>query len=284
MRRLATWLALGLGMTAATAAAAHTPYLAPTTFAPSRDYVTVEAALAETGFFIPDFPIRGAGDYLVIGPDGVSAKATSVTALKEFVAVEAALPAPGTYRITTGDRGGRSGKWAKVEGRWRAVRPAGAPARAARPGDDEAPADGPIDEDRLPAGAEVVTAQSFIKAETYVSRGSPTRGPLKPVGQGLEIAPETHPNEIYAGEAFKFALMNDGQPAAGASFIVSRAGDLYAEKKYAHEGKTGADGKAAVTFAEPGVYVLETRYPGRVEGAAPPARATTYTLTFEVTR
>jgi uncharacterized GH25 family protein len=129
----------------------------------------------------------------------------------------------------------------------------------------------------------VITTQGFLKSETYVSRGSPSKGALKPSGQGLELSPETHPNEIFAGEAFKFALLNDGKPAE-AAFIIAKAGDAYADKKYAYSGKTGPDGKAAVTFADPGVYVLQIQYPGRVEGAAPAARSTSYTLTFEVTR
>src|SRR5690242_3331446 len=87
------------GLLMAQAAAAHTPYLRPTTFAPDRPFVTIEAALAEV-FFVPDFPIRSAGDYLVIGPDGAAAKVDSIMTLKAFAAFDAALPAEGTYRIT----------------------------------------------------------------------------------------------------------------------------------------------------------------------------------------
>ena len=49
--------------------------------------------------------------------------------------------------------------------------------------------------------------------------------------------------------------------------------------------KTGAEGAGAVTFAQPGAYVLEVHYPIRAEGASEPvARSSVYTLTFEVTR
>jgi uncharacterized GH25 family protein len=273
MRRLIL-TAIGSSMALSTAALAHTPYVAPVNFAPDRDHVTLEAALAETNYFVPDFPIRGA-EFTVIGPAGETAKAKS-TELRELAVVEAALPQQGTYRITTGDRPGRRGKWAKVGGKWLVV-------RNGPVSDDDAGATA-IEEAKLPAGAEVMNTQSFIKAETYVTRGKPTAGPLKPTGQGLELVPETHPSEIYAKQPFKFVLMNDGKPASGAAFSVARANDLYADKRFALEGKSGADGKAQAVFDQPGVYVLEVHYPERAEGSPTPvARSAIYSLSFEVT-
>ncbi len=266
-------------------ATAHTPYLKPTTFAPDRAFVTVEAALSEGNFFVPDFPIRGPGDFWATGSNGAPVKAETVTPLKEFVAVEIALPADGTYRISTGERPGRAAKWAKVGGAWQMVRPAGAaggPPRAepARPGGPRV-----VEESAVPAGAETMTAQTYLRADTYVTRGAPTRGALKPTGQGVEVEPITHPNEIFAGEAFRFRVLNDGKPLPGVAFSIARAGDAYSEKRYAYDGKSDAAGAASVTFAQPGAYVLEAHYPIRAEGAAEPvARSTVYSLTFEVTR
>src|SRR3546814_2720569 len=63
-----------------------------------------------------------------------------------FVAVEAPLPADGTYRITTGERSGRSVKMAKIDGSWLAVRQprpgqprSGQAPRPARQGEDGRP-------------------------------------------------------------------------------------------------------------------------------------------------
>lgn len=275
--------ALG-GLFVAQAAWAHTPYLRPTTFAPDRPFVTVEAGLAEI-FFVPDFPIRSAGDYLVIGPDGAQTRIDGVATLKAFAAFDAALPADGTYRITTGERPGRTSKWARIGGAWKIVRPAGA-ARPAGPRPAEAEgASRFVEESAIPAGAQTMTSQSTSRAETYVTRGAPTRPALKPTGQGLELEPLTHPNEVFAGEAFKFRLLMDGKPLPGASFTVARGGDLYAESRFSAAGATDAAGAGAVTLAQPGVYVLEADYPARKEGAAEPvARSAQYVLTFEVTR
>lgn len=265
--------ALG-GMLVAQAAAAHTPYLRPTTFAPERPYVTVEAALGEI-FFVADFPIRTAGDYFVIGPDGAAAKVDSVTTLKAFAAFDADLPAEGTYRITTGERLGRTSKWVKIDGAWKLVRPANVGGGASRF----------VAESAIPPGAETMTGQSFQRVETYVTRGAPTKAALKPTGQGFELEPVTHPNEAFAGEPFKFRLLMDGKPVPGATFNVQRGGDAYVESRFSFSGATDAAGAGMLTLAQPGVYVLEADYPARAEGAASPvAKSFQYVLTFEVTR
>lgn len=272
---------------AAAPARAHTPYVVPVTFAPERDWVGVQGGMSEEAAFVPDFAIRGAGDWVVTGPDGVQTKAAPTT-LKSANMLDAALPSEGTYRISTGERPGRAGKAARIDGVWRAVRPApaaGAPAAAARPMEGEAEGGaGPINAADLPAGAEIIDTQGYLIAETYVSRGAPTPGALKASGKGLELEPVTHPNEIYLDDGFSFRMLVDGKPAAGLRFTVYRGGESYEGERTAIEGATDADGKATVSFRKPGVYMLETRYPGSpAAGGAPAARTWLYTLSFEVT-
>ena len=282
MRGAAGFAALIGGLALAGGALAHTPYLKPTTFAPDRPFVTVEAALAETAFFVPDFPIRGQGDYWATGENGQPVKVTAVTTLKEFAAVEVDLPADGTYRISTGERTGRSSKWAKIDGTWKVIRPANAPAPR---GGGEGPGGGrSVAEADVPAGAETMTSTSFMRADTYVTKGAPSKGALKPTGKGLEVEAVTHPNEAFAGEAFKFRMLFDGKPLAH-DFAIARGGDAYVEKRFSYSGKTDATGTASVTFKDPGAYVLEVHYPARAEGNPNPIeRSAIYTLTFEVTR
>lgn len=284
MRRAAGWAALVVVMAATQTAAGHMPYLEPKTFGPRRDVVTVEAAMAEEAtLFAPDFTIRGTGDFTVTDPSGAIRKIEGVTTLKELAIFEAPTPSEGTYRITSGERAGRSGKLAKIDGIWRNVRPAGGPPR---PEGAAPPANGPIEEDEVPAGAEVMTTQSYLKADVYVTRGAPNVTALKPTGQGLEIAPVTHPNEAFAGEAFKFRLLVDGRPLANAPFTISKAREGYEPQRFTTGGAAGADGAAQVTLAKPGIYVIQVQDPVRVEGQppVPAARSLTTTLTFEVTR
>lgn len=285
MRRLIGFAAgltvLALG---SAASAGHMAYLAPPTFAPHRDMVTVQAAMSEEAhMFVPDFPIRGAGNFTVTGPDGVPAKVGSVTELKEMALVEAPLPGEGTYRISTGERAGRSARWAKIDGVWRMVRGAGGPPRPTPPPGEPARADGPIDEAAVPTGAEALTSVGTLRADLYVTRGAPKTFP-KPVGQGLEIAPISHPNDLYAGDSFRFQVLNDGQPVAGAQLTIVRAGDAYAARHFTWSGATKGGAVEAVTFDQPGIYVVQAQYPPRVEGGAPSSKSMIATLTFEVSR
>lgn len=294
MRRITTFLTTAAAaVVLAGAASAHSPYIAPTTFAPDREFVSVSTAMTEGNFFVPDFPIRGAGDYVAVSPAGEVVDLGAGVTFKELSVVDVPLPQEGTWRIGTGERPGRVAKWARIDGQWRMVRPAGQPAPPPRPpeparkpgamSDEAPPRVAPVEAADVPAGTEVIESRSFLKAETYVTRGAPSKGALKPVGKGFELIPETHPNEIYAGEAFKFALTQDGRPAP-AHYAVARAGDNYAEKRFSLTGAADAAGKAAITFDQPGVYVLEIHYPERGEGAPPLASSTVYSLTFEVTR
>jgi hypothetical protein len=242
-------------------ALAHTPYLVPTTFAPDRDYVTLQGGLSETDVFVPDFPIRGGGDFWATGPSGEAVKIGPGLNMKEWNVIEAPLPQEGTWKISTGERAGRTFRYARAGDEWKVVE-----ASAAAP------------------GGEVVENVRYVIAETYVTRGAPSKGALKATGKGFELVPATHPNEIFAGDEFKFTLTFDGKPVAGAAFEIARAGDAYAEKRYGHSGKTDASGQASVRFAEPGAYLLETSYGMPQPGVKPNARSLTYGLSFEVTR
>ena len=46
----------------------------------------------------------------------------------------------------------------------------------------------------------VFTSTGASRNETFITRGSPTTGALKPTGVGLELQPVTHPNDLVAGD------------------------------------------------------------------------------------
>ena len=296
---LLTATAVGLAMAAiGPAADAHSPYLQPTQFAPTRGYVAVLAALTDEVYFVPDFALRGEGFFLV-DPEGRRSEIKNVAPMKSFVAAEADLPADGTYRITTGERAGRSAKFARIDGRWLAVRQprpgqqgqqqaqrAGQMERGGQQGAPAAGGDRPraIDEADLPAGAETAEMQAVVVAETYVTRGAPSDAAVKTTGKGFELKPLIHPNEIFLDTGFPFEILMDGKPATGVELEVFRGGNAYDDKKVYGEVTTDAAGRATVSFDRPGVYVVTTRYPGRpAPGEAPPPRSYSYALTIEVT-
>ena len=202
------------------AAAAHSPFLQPLNFAPSRDYVTVLGGMHEESAFVSDFALRP-GDFFVVGPDGTRTRLDGQATLKGLSGVDVPLPAPGTYRVTTGDRIGREATLAKVDGVWRPVRgagggpgggtagmggggrPAGGPLAGGRreggasggaPRRESGEGPAPVDASAVPADAPTIKTVAVLKAETYISRGAPSAGALKASGQGFELEPVSHPD------------------------------------------------------------------------------------------
>src|SRR5262245_44458590 len=93
---------------ASLAVQSHSPYLLPNAFdLVDRKHVTVEASFTET-FFVPDVAMK-ADDYHVIAPDGGKRSLTPVYT-QDLAILEAPTPEPGTYRISTGQRAGRTAK------------------------------------------------------------------------------------------------------------------------------------------------------------------------------
>lgn len=261
---------------AAAAPALGGAYLLPSNFGPVREYVTIQAGQSEP-YFTPVAAIRAPGDFLAIDPRGASVKLTA-TILRELAIMEAPLTSDGTWRFTTGDRVARTNKWARVNGEWKPVRPANSPARGAAQ----------VEESAIPAGAERMDSIGILKAETYVSRNKPDRAALATTGKGFELSPVSHPNEVYADEAFRFVFLSEGKPVPGQTFSVVKSGEQYKDSPSRTDGKADAQGQASVKLKDPGVYVLEANWyssPSPAPAGGPPIALTVnYTLTFEVTR
>lgn len=251
--------ALLLALICGSAAQAHMPYVLPTLFDVGKgDHVTVQSAFAEDAF-LPEVAMRDAPFHLV-GPDGKDLPTGPVTYLRDLSIFEAATPADGTYRVTSGQRAGRKGKMFKRGDTWDARGEGGQP----------------------PADAEQVEVQSMTLAEAYVTRGQPTDVALKPVGKALEIQAVTHPNGIRAGGDASFVLLFDGEPLANTEVTLFRSAGLYDGRKVAAQVKSGADGRFVLKPEDAGTYLILVRHRGASPaGAETPYRSYTYSLTFD---
>lgn len=251
--------ALVLTMAIAPAAQAHMPYVLPTVFDVGKgDHVTAQSAFAEE-LFVPEVPMRDAPFHLV-APDGAELPAQPVMHMRDLTMLEAALPAEGTYRLTTGQRAGRKGKMFRQGGAW-SMRGEGGEA---------------------PAGVTQVDVQSMTLAEAYVTRGQPSDGALKPKGVGLEIAARTHPSSITAGGDAQFTLLFDGKPLPATDVTVYRSAGLYDGRKIAAQVKSGQDGGFTLKPEDAGTYLVLVRHRGTAPaGSETPYRSYTYTLTFD---
>ena len=248
-------------ITAATAHA-HTSYMLPSVFNTSEgQIVTAQCSFGEE-FFVPEIAVAS-DDYHVVLPDGSRDVFDTQTDLRQLVLLENALDAEGTYRLTTGVRLGRKSQRAKVNGEW-------------------VPVFGEDAEKTLANATDVKTAQTETVADVYVTKGAPTWDAVAPLGR-LVFVPQTHPSEVFAGEAFTLSVMFDGAPLADQTMAVYRAGGQYEEPKFGIEKTTNAEGELSVTFEKPGVYLIMTRHRAEApEGAETDERGYTTSLTFEV--
>lgn len=251
--------ALLLTLAGTTATQAHMPYVLPTQFDLGKaDHITVQSAFAEDAF-LPEVAMRDAPFHLV-GPDGTDLPTGPVTHLRDLSIFEAAIPADGTYRVTSGQRAGRKGKMFKVGDTWQM--------RGER-GD-------------APANARQVEVQSMTLADAYVTRGQPTGAALKPVGKALEIQAITHPNGIGAGSDASFLLLFDGKPLPGTDITLFRSAGIHDGRKVVAQIKSGTDGRFTMKPEDAGTYLILVRHRGAAPaGSETPYRSYTYTLTFD---
>jgi uncharacterized GH25 family protein len=265
MRRSLSFAAFAAGVALAGALAgaaqAHSPYLLPSTFDVSdRKLVTVQGSFTES-FFTPEVVMKSDA-WAVVGPDGARTPLTA-TNLRELALVEVTTDKPGTYRVTTGQRTGRTAKAVLVKGEWEFLE----------------------DPSKAPAGTTPVDMQSLTLADVYVTRGAPTAAALAPIGKGLEFVAVTHPSEIATGQDAKFVVLFDGKPVKGQAVTLNAADDRYADAESQPVTLTSDDqGRFAVKPARSGVYQIQARYRVAPTAADPVGHSYTYALTFESLR
>lgn len=242
---------------------AHTPYLAPTSFDPvNGDLVSLDAAFAEE-FFVPEVVFDNS-QFQVTNPDGRTVPADTVLRLKTRAVAEHHLAAgKGTYRFSTGPRLGAIFRTWEVDGKQETTRDPAKP---------------------LPAGARLlVHYQSLSVSEAYVTDGAPSQAALKPYGKGLELVPETHPSDLYAGERFDFTVLYDGKPLVGQKVEFFPATGGRDSQIAMATLSTDAQGKAGLVLDKPGRYLALIRYRGPAPaGAVAPMYGYNYSLTLRV--
>jgi uncharacterized GH25 family protein len=221
-------LAAALALCLPFAAHAHDVWMVPssTVLSGTDSWITVDAAVGNDKFYFNHAPLRLDG-LAVIAPDGSAADAENINRGKLRSTFDLQLKQSGTYRVAVVNDGvfarwkedGKNKRYfGKVEGMAQAV----------------------------PANAqELEVSQSLGRVETFVTAGKPST--VKPVGRGLELAPVTHPNDLFTDEAATFQMLLDGQPAANLEVNVVPGGSRYRDKV----------GKFSVKWPQPGLYWIE---------------------------
>ena len=290
MKRLSL-LALAAAALLPLAASAHKQWIIPSQAVVNGNdvWVTFDAAVSNQLFFPDHVPMR-LDNVTATAPDGSKVELKNGSTGKYRSTFDGQLAQAGTYRIANVNAG--------LSVRWDTPESLAAKARAEAEGK---PASGPgappetrggflrsaTAEDlktKVPANAQnLEVTQTVGRVETFVTNGAPDEGALAPTGQGIELVPVTHFNDLFAGEEASFRVLVDGQPAGGLEFEIVRGGTRYRNAQDEIMATTDADGLLRVTWPEPGLYWLETSVQDdRPSAAEATRRRLSYVATMEV--
>lgn len=237
------------------AASAYTAYVTPSDFVAPNDRVRFESAFAST-FFTPQVAL-GSG-FKIIQPDGTEGVFDQAEITGSAIHLASFLNDQGTYRITSGEQLGPVTTLVGENGGWRPLAQGETP----------------------PADAPTRTLQTVTLADTYVTRGVPSRGPVDTQNSALALKPVTHPNQIIAGQGFQVAVLLNGAPFPNTPVVLYASGQ--ADTDTTRYFVTDANGVANVTIDQPGNYVIAVRYRGDAPAGSPAqVRSYTTTLTFQ---
>lgn len=266
-----TLLATLLTLTLPLSAQAHRAWVLPaaTVLSGDQPWVTFDAAVSNDVFFFNYHPLRLEG-FTATAPDGSSLALQNPHTGRHRSSFDLQLTQPGTWRIGMASSGLRA-RWESAEGEQRFW-----------PGRGETPAPGEF-ERAVPRDARNLEVSQYSRrVETWVTAGAPSNEVLAPSGQGLEMHPHTHPNDLYSGETARFQFLIDGEAAAGATVTVVPDGVRYRDSQQEISLSADARGMIEITWPAAGRYWLEAEY--HDDRARPPAgrRQGNYVATLEV--
>ena len=238
-------------------AQAHRVWMLPSATVLSGDdvWITVDAAVSNDLFYFEHFPLRianlggpsaelpgmrgRAGKLTITAPDGSNVPHSNGATGRYRSTFDVPIQQRGTYKIAVVN----TGVFASYKENGQTKRWSGTPEAFAK---------------EVPADAEGLrSTYNQSRVEVFVTSGKPTTETLKTTGQGLELAPVTHPNDLVAGTAASFQLLLDGKPAPNVKVSVVPGGNRYRDKLGDMNLVTDSDGKFSVKWPEPGMYWLE---------------------------
>lgn len=231
--------ALAAALAAPMSAQAHRGWIQPssTVLSGAEGWVSFDLAMSN-GVFIPDHAAMRVENLTILAPDGSPAEAQNLSRGRLRQTFDVHLDKPGTWKVANVldfynavyKQGGEQKRWRGTASEMAAAIPADA--------------------------TEVTRSRTLMRVETFVTLGQPTDTVFAPTGQGLELVPVTHPNDLVAGEAATFTLMLDGRPAANQTITIARSGLRYRDNPEEATVTTGADGRFSVTWPQAGLYWL----------------------------
>lgn len=110
----------------------------------------------------------------------------------------------------------------------------------------------------IPDGAtDIVRRTTSSRVETFVTLNSTTKAAVNPTGNGVELAGETHPNDLYENETANFQLFYNGKPLKNnANVKVIKAGTRHRNNRDEQIMKIDENGQFSFTPTTAGFYFL----------------------------
>jgi len=127
---------------------------------------------------------------------------------------------------------------------------------------------------KVPADAQELRGGEMLwRIETFITVGAPGKIPAdaRRAGQGLELLPVTHPNDLTAGETAQWAFHLNGKPAADLQITLTPGGFRWRNSAEEMRLKTDAQGRVKVVLPKAGMYLIHARAADE-SGSAPQAR------------
>lgn len=247
------------------AAVAHRGWMVPssTVLSGEEPWISIDAAISNSLFFADHAAMRL--EHLVItGPDGAPVEPQNLASAKYRTTFDVKLAKPGTYRIANSYSGVMARYMANgEEGRWRGTV------------EDLAGA--------IPDGASDVSLTQYgARVETFATSGAPTTAALEPVGDGLELAPISHPNDLVVGETAQFRLLLDGRPFSGADVVIAPGGARYRDNPGEFTATTDEDGVFTVDFPSAGLWWINAAAEDLESAIENASRRASYSAVVEV--
>ncbi len=256
---------LALSLSLPLPALAHTAFLLPSaTVVAPKDYVTVDAGSSDEVFFFGT-GVPKLESLRITAPDGSQVQPESSWVSKVRSSFDLPPLVAGTYRVALVNSG-LAANYEDENGqpkRWRGVA-------------EDFAKNVPADAKKLK-----VTA-SLGRIETFVTAGKPNELALKPTGQGLELQPVTHPNDLFSAEAATFRLLVDGQPTAGLQVELLPDGRRYRNQPVEYHYTTDKNGQFTVKWPSAGRFFMGVSYSDQKAQAPATERRLSYSVTLEV--
>lgn len=250
---------------------AHRLWILPdvTVLSGDEPAVSFDAAVSNSIFNYDHVALRADAIH-ISAPDGTEVEPENAAKGKLRTVFDLSMTQEGTYRVYLTMQG-MNAFWKDADGK-----------RHMFPGRGQSATPEEIS-NAIPADAEGVRiVESYRRAETFVTAGAPSDNVKKISGQGVELKPVTHPNDLYAGETATFALMLNGKPLAGADVVLIKEGTRYRDSQDEIALTTDNNGAIQVNWQGAGRYFMEMEYKDDKAQAPATERSATYTAVFEV--